>query len=145
MGAKRQFNFTPEEYAELRMIAESPLAAARLKQRARTLLLADQDLTFREIREQGGLEAPGAELWTRRAKERKPGTSMLELLKTAPGGGRKRVITDEDRAWVKQFAAESAEKRSVPLAAKIREVCVEAGHPNLSTIVSSTLLLILKS
>ena len=142
-----KIELTEEEKEKLTEIRRSKTESAIRAKRAAMLLLADEGKTLTEIAEKLDFHFSAVKLCLK--KYRKGGIECA--LNDEKRSGRKTVITDEDKAWVKNLACKKPADFGYPeelwSIRKLREhimgICVDAGHPALKKVSISTLSQIL--
>jgi putative transposase len=95
MGARVQVEFTEEQFATLKMWANSGKTEQRMATRAKVILLAAEGLSLQQIEARVGLNWQSCLKWRKRFLDK-----GLEGLQDKPRRGRKPVITPEERSSV---------------------------------------------
>lgn len=139
---QKKITLSEEEREELRRISNSRSEPAAHVVRAKALLLLDEDeLTNKDIATRCGISTVALSSLMDRCLSFGPIVALDDL----PRSGRKAVITDDDRAYVKHIACYKPKDLGYPeelwtqekLAKHIREHCEDDGYPNLRNINKS--------
>ena len=136
-----------EEKAQLQEIVKKRTESAQKVRRAKILLMSADGSTNSEIAEKLDINRNSVGLCLKKYSE----SGLETALQDDSGRGRKPIITDDDKAYVINFAcqrpfdlgyAQALWTMSL-LEKHIRKNCVADGHPNLFKIVKSTVSTIL--
>jgi transposase len=141
------FELTDSEVEYLTTITNTRTAEAQKVQRAKILLLSFAGMSNIKIAEKLDIHRNSVELCLRKYTA----TGMESALRDDAGRGRKAILSDDDKTYVRNlaclkpselgYAQELWTVRS--LQKHIQQTCIEAGYPNLMTIVPSTVNTIL--
>ena len=139
---------TEMEKQQLNDIAKTRTESAQKVRRAKILLLNAEGLSNLEIAEKLDINRNSVGLCLKKFSE----SGMESALCDDAGRGRKAVITDGDKTYVKNLACQKPFDLGYAqalwtmqlLQKHIRKNCNEAGHPNLANIAKSTVSTILK-
>lgn len=145
------FSLDPNDRKELEKIAKSDANPCLIK-RANMLLLRDDGLTKDEAACELGTARNAVEYWVDKYIAKKPETNIIDFLSTHPERGRKRVVTDEAKAWVislshqspRDFGYDAEKWTSRALTLYIHRHAREAGFEQLSTISRQVIYYILR-
>lgn len=146
---KKSLQFSTEDRNELQRIASSRTEPAARVSRARALLAyEDGEGTNGEIASETGMSTVALANLVNKCISFGPMVALNDL----PRSGRKNVITDEDKAYVKHIACYKPKDFGYPeelwsaekLANHIREHCADDGYPSLSRINKSMVWKILE-
>lgn len=138
---------TDTEVERLTTITNTRTAEAQKVQRAKILLLSSEGMSNVGIAEKLDIHRNSVELCLK-----KYNTSGLEsALIDDSGRGRKAVLTDDDKTYVRNLACQKPKEIGYAqelwtvrsLQSHIRKSCVDAGYPNLASIAPSTVNTIL--
>ncbi len=138
---------TDTEFERLTTITNTRTAEAQKVQRAKILLLSSEGMSNVSIAEKLDIHRNSVELCLK-----KYNVSGLEsALIDDSGRGRKAVLTDDDKTYVRNLACQKPKEIGYAqelwtvrsLQNHIRKSCVDAGYPNLSSIAASTVNMIL--
>lgn len=140
-------SLTDAEVERLTTITNTRTAEAQKVQRAKILLLSSEGMSNVSIAEKLDIHRNSVELCLK-----KYNVSGLEsALIDDSGRGRKAVLTDDDKTYVRNLACQKPKEIGYAqelwtvrsLQNHIRKSCVDAGYPNLSSIAASTVNMIL--
>lgn len=147
--AKKYGNFelTEEEVKYLTTITNTRTEEAQKVQRAKILLLSLSGMSNVKIAEKLDIHRNSVELCLRKYAA----SGMESALRDDSGRGRKAVLNDEDKTYVRNLACQKPTELGYAqelwtvrsLQKHIRQTCIEAGYPSLITIVPSTVNTIL--
>ena len=146
---KKSLQFSTEDRNELQRIATSRTEPAARVSRARALLAyEDGEGTNAEIASEAGMSTVALANLVNKCITFGPMVALNDL----PRSGRKSIITDEDKAYVKHIACYKPKDFGYPeelwsaekLAKHIREHCADDGYPSLSRINKSMVWKILE-
>lgn len=138
---------TDAEVERLTTITNTRTAEAQKVQRAKILLLSSEGMSNVSIAEKLDIHRNSVELCLK-----KHNVSGLEsALIDDSGRGRKAVLTDDDKTYVRNLACQKPKEIGYAqelwtvrsLQSHIRKSCVDAGFPNLASIAASTVNMIL--
>lgn len=136
------FNLTDKEVEYLTSITNTRTEEAQKVQRAKILLLSSAGMSNVKIAEKLDIHRNSVELCLKKYT-----TSGLEsALQDDAGRGRKAVISDEDKTFVRNLACQKPTELGYAqelwtvrsLQNHIKRTCIEAGYPSLVSIVPST-------
>lgn len=141
------FKLTESEIEYLTAVTNTRTAEAQKVQRAKILLLSSQGMSNLKIAEKLDIHRNSVELCLKKYIL----SGMESALKDDAGRGRKAVLTDADKTYVRNLACQRPTELGYAqelwtvrsLQSYIRKNCIDAGYPNLSTIVPSTVNTIL--
>lgn len=136
------FKLSETEIEYLTEITNMRTAEAQKVQRAKILLLSSEGMSNVKIAEKLDIHRNSVKLCLRKYEL----SGLESALKDDPGRGRKSVLTDEDKTYVRNLACQRPSELGYAqelwtvrsLQSHIRKHCIDAGFPNLSTIVPST-------
>lgn len=137
-----KFVLTYEEVKYLTTITNTRTEEAQKVQRAKILLLSSSGMSNIKIADKLDLHRNSVELCLRKYAS----SGMESALRDDSGRGRKAVLSDEDKTYVRNLACQkpidlgyAQELWTVrSLQNHIRRTCIEAGYPSLVSIVPST-------
>lgn len=142
--AKKYGNFelTEEEVKHLTIITNTRTEEAQKVQRAKILLLSAAGMSNVKIAEKLDMHRNSVELCLRKYTA----SGMESALRDDSGRGRKAVLSDEDKTYVRNLACQKPTELGYAqelwtvrsLQTHIRKTCIEAGYPSLISIVPST-------
>ena len=141
------FQLTEAEVDYLTTITNTRTAEAQKVQRAKILLLGSDGMSNVKIAEKLDIHRNSVELCLKKYIS----SGMESALQDDAGRGRKPVLTDEDKTYVRNLACQKPSELGYAqelwtvrsLQNHIRKTSVDAGYPNLSSIVPSTVNTIL--
>ena len=142
-----RFTLSEDEVGYLTTITNTRTAEAQKVQRAKILLLSSAGMENIKIAEKLDIHRNSVELCLKKYV-----TSGIEsALRDDAGRGRKAILTDADKVFVQNLACQRPTELGYAqelwtirsLQSHIRRTCTQAGFPNLSTIVPSTVNTIL--
>ena len=144
-----RFELTEREIEELTTITNTRTAEAQKVQRAKILLLSAAGMSNVLIAEKLDINRNSVALCLKKYAS----AGMESALRDDAGRGRKAVLSDADKTYVRNLACQkpcdlgyAQELWTVrSLQGHIQRNCVEAGFPNLATIVPSTVNTILNA
>jgi transposase len=144
-----RFELTEREIEELTTITNTRTAEAQKVQRAKTLLLSAAGMSNVLIAEKLDINRNSVALCLKKYAS----AGMESALRDDAGRGRKAVLSDADKTYVRNLACQkpcdlgyAQELWTVrSLQGHIQRNCVEAGFPNLATVVPSTVNTILNT
>jgi transposase len=133
---------TDEEVKYLTTITNTRTEEAQKVQRAKILLLSSAGMSNIKIAEKLDLHRNSVELCLRKYTA----SGMESALRDDSGRGRKAVLSDEDKTYVRNLACQKPTELGYAqelwtvrsLQNHIRKTCIEANYPSLVTIVPST-------
>lgn len=136
------FKLTDEEVKCLTAITNTRTEEAQKVQRAKILLLSAAGMSNVKIAEKLDIHRNSVELCLRKYTV----SGMESALRDDSGRGRKAVLSDEDKAYVRNLACQKPTELGYAqelwtvrsLQRHIRSTCIEAGYPSLISIVPST-------
>jgi len=136
------FKLTEEEIEYLTTITNIRTEEAQRVQRAKILLLSSFGMSNIKIADKLDIHRNSVELCLRKFAA----SGIESALRDDAGRGRKAVLSDEDKTFVRNLACQkpcelgyAQELWTVrSLQSHIRKTCIEAGYPALITIVPST-------
>lgn len=136
------FELTDEEVKFLTAITNTRTEEAQKVQRAKILLLSATGMSNVKIAEKLDIHRNSVELCLRKYTV----SGMESALRDDSGRGRKAVLSDEDKAYVRNLACQKPTELGYAqelwtvrsLQKHIRSTCIEAGYPSLISIVPST-------
>lgn len=140
-------SLTEEEIERLTTIINTRTAEAQKVQRAKIILLSSEGMSNISIAEKLDIHRNSVKLCLK-----KYSLSGLEsALIDDSGRGRKAILTDEDKTYVRNLACRKPKELGYAqelwtvrsLQNHIRKSCVDAGYPNLASVASSTVNTIL--
>jgi len=141
------FKLTEAEIEHLTAITNTRTAEAQKVQRAKILLLSSEAMSNVKIAEKLDIHRNTVELCLKKYIA----SGMESALRDDAGRGRKAVLTDEDKTYVRNLACRKPTEFGYAqelwtvrsLQSHIRKNSLDAGYPNLSSIASSTVNTIL--
>lgn len=141
------FKLNEAEIEYLTVITNTRTAEAQKVQRAKILLLSSEGMSNVKIAEKLDIHRNSVELCLKKYVS----SGMESALRDDAGRGRKAVLTDEDKTYVRNLACQRPNELGYAqelwtvrsLQSHIRKNCIDAGYPNLSSIVPSTVNTIL--
>lgn len=141
------FKLTEAEIEHLTAITNTRTAEAQKVQRAKILLLSSEAMSNVKIAEKLDIHRNSVELCLKKYIA----SGMESALRDDAGRGRKAVLTDEDKTYVRNLACRKPTEFGYAqelwtvrsLQSHIRKNSLDAGYPNLSSIASSTVNTIL--
>ena len=144
-----RFELTEREIEELTTITNTRTAEAQKVQRAKILLLSAAGMSNVLIAEKLDINRNSVALCLKKYTS----AGMESALRDDAGRGRKAVLSDADKTYVRNLACQkpcdlgyAQELWTVrSLQGHIQRNCIEAGFPNLATVVPSTVNTILNS
>lgn len=136
------FKLTDEEVKYLTTITNTRTEEAQKVQRAKILLLSSAGMSNIKIAEKLDIHRNSVELCLRKYTA----SGMESALRDDSGRGRKAVLSDEDKTYVRNLACQKPTELGYAqelwtvrsLQNHIRRTCIEAGYPALISIVPST-------
>lgn len=142
-----KFVLTDSEVEYLTAVRNTRTAEAQQVQRAKILLLSADGMSNIKIAEKLDIHRNSVQLCLKKYTA----AGMESALRDDPGRGRKAVLSDADKTYVRNLACQRPSDLGYAqelwtirsLQEHIRKTCIEAGYPNLSTIVPSTVNTIL--
>ena len=137
-----RFELTDEEVRYLTTIANTRTEEARKVRRAKILLFSSAGMSNIRIAEKLDIHRNSVELCLRKYTE----SGMESALRDDPGRGRKAVLSDEDKTYVRNLACQKPIELGYAqelwtvrsLQNHIKKTCIEAGYPALVSIAPST-------
>lgn len=137
-----RFELTDEEVEYLTNITNTRTEEAQRVQRAKILLLSSAGISNVKIAEKLDLHRNSVELCLRKYTS----SGMESALRDDAGRGRKAILSDEDKTYVRNLACQKPSELGYAqelwtvrsLQNHIRRTCIEAGYPSLVSIVPST-------
>jgi transposase len=147
LSKRARLRLSDEEKGWLDQLAQSRSESVARVQRARILLRYAEGQTVSAVAQALHTNRPRVERCVSKALE----LGVRVALRDLPGRGRRRSITDEDKAWVVDLACQKPKNLGYAqelwttrlLAKHIRTHCVEAGHPQLEKLGRGTVSKIL--
>ena len=142
-----RFTLSEDEVEYLTAITNTRTAEAQKVQRAKILLLSSAGMENIKIAEKLDIHRNSVELCLKKYVT----SGMESALRDDAGRGRKAILTDADKVFVQNLACQRPTELGYAqelwtirsLQSHIRRTCTQAGFPNLSTIVPSTVNTIL--
>jgi transposase len=142
-----RFTLSEDEVEYLTTITNTRTAEAQKVQRAKILLLSSAGMENIKIAEKLDIHRNSVELCLKKYVT----SGMESALRDDAGRGRKAILTDADKVFVQNLACQRPTELGYAqelwtirsLQSHIRRTCTQAGFPNLSTIVPSTVNTIL--
>lgn len=142
-----RFELTDSEIEYLTNITNMRTAEAQKVQRAKILLLSSAGMSNIKIAEKLDIHRNSVELCLRKYTA----SGMESALRDDAGRGRKAILNDEDKTYVRNLACQKPSELGYAqelwtvrsLQKHIQQTCTEAGYPNLATVVPSTVNTIL--
>jgi transposase len=142
-----RFELTDSEIEYLTTITNTRTAEAQKVQRAKILLLSSAGMSNVKIAEKLDVHRNSVELCLRKYTT----AGMESALRDDAGRGRKAILSDEDKTYVRNLACQKPSELGYAqelwtvrsLQKHIQQTCMEAGYPNLVTVVPSTVNTIL--
>jgi transposase len=142
-----QFVLADSEVEYLTTLTNTRTAEAQRVQRAKILLLSSAGMSNIKIAEKLDIHRNSVELCLKKYTT----AGMESALRDDAGRGRKAVLSDEDKTYVRNLACQKPSELGYAqelwtvrsLQNHIKRTCIEAGYPNLTTIVPSTVNTIL--
>lgn len=142
-----KFALTDSEIEYLTALTNTRTAEAQQVQRAKILLLSSAGMSNIKIAEKLDIHRNSVQLCLKKYTT----AGMESALRDDPGRGRKAVLSDADKTYVRSLACQKPSDLGYAqelwtvrsLQSHIRKTCIEAGYPNLATIVPSTVNTIL--
>lgn len=142
-----KFTLSEDEVEYLTAITNTRTAEAQKVQRAKILLLSSVGMENIKIAEKLDIHRNSVELCLKKYVT----SGMESALRDDAGRGRKAILTDADKVFVQNLACQRPTELGYAqelwtirsLQSHIRRTCTQAGFPNLSTIVPSTVNTIL--
>jgi len=146
-STKAQLVITSEEREELKGISRSRIAPRQSTERASILLRYVSGENISGIARAMRTTRPRVDRCIDRALQ----IGILASLQDLPGRGRRRIITDEARAWLTELACRKPKDLGYPhelwttdlLGKHIRSTCLKEGHPSVGKIGRGTVSKIL--
>ena len=141
VGAPPQrITLTKDDREALQRIVDCATTPPAIVKRAKILLLKEKGMTNVEIADELDTHCDVVGQWVRRYISRPEEYDMDGLLSMAKGSGRRRQITDDDIAWMReQYEKRKSVDGSISSFRRyIMREAENAGHPRLATIASST-------
>jgi transposase len=137
-----KFELTDEEVKSLTTITNTRTEEAQKVQRAKILLLSSAGMSNIKIAEKLDLHRNSVELCLRKYTA----SGIESALCDNSGRGRKAVLSDEDKTYVRNLACQKPTELGYAqelwtvrsLQNHIRKTCIEAGFPALASVVPST-------
>ena len=137
-----RFELTDEEVKYLTTITNTRTEEAQKVQRAKIMLLSSAGMSNVKIAEKLDIHRNSVELCLRKYTA----SGMESALRDDSGRGRKAVLSDEDKTYIRNLACQKPTELGYAqelwtvrsLQNHIRRTCVEAGYPSLVSIVPST-------
>lgn len=137
-----RFELTDKEVEYLTNITNTRTEEAQRVQRAKILLLSSAGMSNVKIAEKLDIHRNSVELCLRKYTS----SGMESALRDDAGRGRKAVLSDEDKTYVRNLACQKPSELGYAqelwtvrsLQNYIRRTCIEAGYPSLVSIVPST-------
>ena len=142
-----RFELTDSEVEYLTNITNMRTAEAQKVQRAKILLLSSDGMSNIKIADKLDIHRNSVELCLRKYTA----AGMESALRDDAGRGRKAILSDEDKTYVRNLACQKPSELGYAqelwtvrsLQKHIQQTSIEAGYPNLATIVPSTVNTIL--
>jgi transposase len=142
-----KFELTDSEAEYLTTLTNTRTAEAQKVQRAKILLLSSGGMSNIKIAEKLDIHRNSVELCLRKYTA----AGMESALRDDAGRGRKAILNDEDKTYVRNLACQKPSDLGYAqelwtvrsLQSHIKRTCIEAGYPNLESIVPSTVNTIL--
>lgn len=143
------FKLTDKEVKCLTTITNTRTEEAQRVQRAKILLLSSAGMSNVKIAEKLDIHRNSVELCLRKYTA----SGMESALRDDSGRGRKAILSDEDKTYVRNLACQKPTALGYAqelwtvrsLQNHIRRTCIEAGYPSLISIVPSTVNKILNN
>jgi transposase len=137
-----RFELTDQEVEYLTKITNTRTEEAQRVQRAKILLLSSVGMSNVKIAEKLDIHRNSVELCLKKYTT----SGMESALRDDAGRGRKAIISDEDKTYIRNLACQKPSELGYAqelwtvrsLQNHIRKTCVEAGYPSLVSIVPST-------
>ncbi|MBU7006232.1 IS630 family transposase [Phosphitispora fastidiosa] len=137
-----RFELTDQEVKYLTNITNTRTEEAQRVQRAKILLLSSAGMSNVKIAKKLDIHRNSVELCLRKYTS----SGMESALRDDAGRGRKAVLSDEDKTYVRNLACQKPSELGYAqelwtvrsLQNHIRRTCIEAGYPSLLSIVPST-------
>ena len=147
LSKRARLSLTDEDRGWLEQLAQSRTESVARVQRAQMLLRYAEGLSISAVAQALQSNRPRVERCVSKALE----LGVRAALRDLPGRGRRRSITDEDKAWVVDLACQKAKDLGYAqelwtthlLAKHIRSHCAGAGHPRLQRLGRGTVSKIL--
>ena len=147
LSKRARLSLTGEDRGWLEQMAQSRTESVARVQRAQMLLRYAEGQSISAVAQALHSNRPRVERCVSKALELGVGVALRDL----PGRGRRRSITDEDKAWVVDLACQKPKDLGYAqelwttrlLAKHIRTHCVGAGHPLLQKLGRGTVSKIL--
>lgn len=141
------FKLTDAEVEHLTTITNTRTAEAQKVQRAKILLLSSEGMSNVDIAEKLDIHRNSVELCLKKYNA----SGLESALIDDSGRGRKAVLTDDDKTYVRNLACQKPKEIGYAqelwtvrsLQSHIRKSCVDAGYPNLASVAPSTVNTIL--
>jgi len=142
-----KFELTDSEVEYLTTITNTRTAEAQKVQRAKILLLSSAGMSNIKIADKLDIHRNSVELCLKKYAV----AGMESALRDDAGRGRKAILDDTDKTFVRNLACQKPSELGYAqelwtvrsLQAHIQKTCIEAGYPNLASIVPSTVNTIL--
>lgn len=136
------FELTDKEVEYLTKITNTRTEEAQRVQRAKILLLSSVGMSNVKIAEKLDIHRNSVELCLKKYTT----SGMESALRDDAGRGRKAIISDEDKTYIRNLACQKPSEVGYAqelwtvrsLQNHIRKTCVEAGYPSLVLIAAST-------
>lgn len=137
-----RFELTDKEVEYLTNITNTRTEEAQRVQRAKILLLSSVGMSNVKIAEKLDIHRNSVELCLRKYTS----SGMESALRDDAGRGRKAVLSDEDKTYIRNLACQKPSELGYAqglwtvrsLQSHIRRTCIEAGYPSLVSVVPST-------
>jgi len=147
LSKRARLSLTDEDRGWLEQLAQSRTESVARVQRAQMLLRYAEGQSISAVAQALHSNRPRVERCVSKALE----LGVRAALRDLPGRGRRRSITDEDKAWVVDLACQKPKDLGYAqelwttrlLAKHIRTDCVGAGHPRLQRLGRGTVSKIL--
>ena len=147
LSKRARLSLTDEDRGWLEQLAQSRTESVARVQRAQMLLRYAEGQSISAVAQALHSNRPRVERCVSKALE----LGVRAALRDLPGRGRRRSITDEDKAWVVDLACQKAKDLGYAqelwtthlLAKHIRSHCAGAGHPRLQRLGRGTVSKIL--
>jgi len=147
LSKRARLSLTDEDRGWLEQLAQSRTESVARVQRAQILLRYAEGQSISAVAQAIHTNRPRVERCVSKALE----LGVRAALRDLPGRGRRRSITDEDKAWVVDLACQKPKDLGYAqelwttrlLAKHIRSHCVGAGHPHLQRLGRGTVSKIL--
>lgn len=137
-----RFELTEEEVEYLTTLTNTRTAEAQKVQRAKILLLSSSGMSNIKIAEKLDIHRNSVELCLKKYTT----GGMESALQDDTGRGRKAILTDEDKTYIRNLACKMPNKLGHAqelwtvraLRDHIRKECIKEGYPNLASVALST-------